>query len=59
MRVTYPNRGTPGGYDAYSDLLAQFIRDVRRALSAPKMPFVIGVMGAGGPIEKYTESQRR
>lgn len=32
----------------YSDGLAHFIRDVRRDLSAPKMPFVIGVMGVGG-----------
>jgi hypothetical protein len=33
----------------YSELLAQFIRDVRRDLSAPDMRFVIGVMGVGGP----------
>ncbi len=45
---TYPNRDKPGGYDMYSDLLAQFIRDVRQDLPAPKMPFVIGVMGVGG-----------
>lgn len=32
----------------YSDCLAHFIRDVRRDLSAPRMPFVIGVMGVGG-----------
>ncbi len=37
----------PGGYDEYGRLLAQFIRDVRKDLSAPKMPFVIGVMGIG------------
>ncbi len=36
------------GYGLYSKLLAQFIRDVRKDLSAPKMPFVIGVMGLGG-----------
>ena len=36
------------GYGLYSQLLAQFIRDVRKDLSAPKMPFVIGVMGMGG-----------
>lgn len=36
------------GYGLYSQLLAQFIRDVRKDLSAPKMPFVIGVMGLGG-----------
>jgi hypothetical protein len=47
-RNTYPNRDKPGGYDLYSKLLTHFIRDVRRDLSAPKMPFVIGVMGVGG-----------
>ncbi len=47
-RGTYPNRDKPGGYDLYSTLMAHFIRDVRRDLSAPKMPFVIGVMGIGG-----------
>ena len=46
---TYPNRNKPGGYDMYSELLAHFIRDVRRDLSAPDMCFVIGVMGVGGP----------
>ena len=32
----------------YSGVLAHFIRDVRKDLGAPKMPFVIGVMGVGG-----------
>jgi alpha-galactosidase len=45
---TYPNRREPGGYDLYSKLLAEFIRDVRKDLGAPKMRFVIGVMGVGG-----------
>lgn len=54
---TYPNRGQPGGYDAYTDCLAHFIRDVRKDLEAPKMKFVIGVMGVGGPLEQYA-SQR-
>ncbi len=44
----YPNRMKPGGYDAYSDAMAHFIRDVRKDLNAPKMPFVIGVLGVGG-----------
>ena len=35
-------------FAAYSDVLGHFIRDVRRDLAAPKMPFVIGVMGVGG-----------
>ncbi|MDP6636786.1 MAG: sialate O-acetylesterase [Phycisphaerae bacterium] len=52
---TYPNRGKPGvGYAMYGKWMAQFIRDVRKDLNAPKMPFVIGVMGVGGPIEKYS-----
>jgi len=48
---TYNNRMKPGGYDLYGQLLAQFIRDVRKDLSAPKLPFVIGVMGVGGVKE--------
>ncbi len=44
----YPNHGKPDRFDLYSELLSHFIRDVRRDLSAPKMPFVIGVMGVGG-----------
>jgi hypothetical protein len=58
-RSTYPNRGKPGGYDIYSELLTQFIRDMRRDLSAPKLPFVIGVMGVGGPVEMYSPEQLR
>ena len=53
----YPNRYKPGGYDEYSTLLAQFIRDVRKEFKAPKMPFAIGVMGVGGPTKDY-ESPR-
>ena len=45
---TYPNRKQPGGYAKYSEWMADFIRDVRKDLSAPKMPFVIGVIGVGG-----------
>ena len=41
---TYPN----GNFDEYSRLLSHFIRDVRKDLSAPKMPFVIGVLGVDG-----------
>jgi hypothetical protein len=55
----YPNRDNAGGYDLYSKLMAQFIRDVRKDLSAPQLPFVIGVMGAGGPVDKYGPSQQR
>jgi alpha-galactosidase len=49
--TTYPGPDQPGKYDLYSDLLAKFIRDVRKDLSAPKMPFVIGVLGVGGESE--------
>ena len=42
--TTYPN----GNFDEYSRLLTHFIRDVRKDLSAPKMPFVIGVLGVDG-----------
>ena len=58
-RGVYPNRDQPGGYDEYSRLLAQFIRDVRSDLDAPEMPFVIGVMGVGGPLDGYTAEQQR
>jgi hypothetical protein len=55
----YPNRYQPGGYDEYSKLLAQFIRDFRKDLSAPELPFVIGVMGIGGPTDKYEGGEKR
>jgi hypothetical protein len=35
-------------YADYSRWMADFIRDVRKDLGAPKMPFIIGVMGVGG-----------
>jgi alpha-galactosidase len=47
---TYP-KGTDGktqDYSKYSEWLADFIRDVRKDLKAPKMPFVIGVIGVDG-----------
>jgi alpha-galactosidase len=46
-----PNDNKKGGgkdYAEYSRLLACFIRDVRKDLSAPNMPFAIGVLGVGG-----------
>jgi alpha-galactosidase len=55
----YPQRDKPGGYDAYSSAMAHFIRDVRKDLAAPKLPFVIGVLGVGGPTEKYGPEQQR
>ena len=56
---TYPDRGNKGGYDKYSEVMAHFIRDVRRELKSPKLPFVIGVMGAGGPTDLYGPRQKR
>lgn len=44
----YPQRRQAGRYALYSELMGHFIRDVRRDLGAPKMPFVIGVMGVDG-----------
>jgi hypothetical protein len=46
---TYPE-GADGikDYTEYSKLMAHFIRDVRKDLKAPTMPFVIGVLGVGG-----------
>lgn len=62
----YPEQNKPGGYDLYADLLCHFIRDVRKDLSAPKMPFVIGVMGIDGmkgdkkaPMMHFREAQRK
>jgi hypothetical protein len=47
---TYPvgPDGKTKDYSKYSEWMADFIRDVRKDLSAPKMPFVIGVLGVGG-----------
>lgn len=56
---TYPNRDKAGGYDDYSTAMAHFIRDVRKELNAPKLPFVIGVIGVGGPTAEYGADQQR
>ncbi len=56
---TYPNRDKPGGYDDYSTAMAHFIRDVRKDLNTPKLPFVIGVLGVGGPTALYGPDQQR
>ncbi len=44
----------------YSQWLRDFIRDVRKDLNAPELPFVIGVMGVGGtePNEKNLEFRK-
>jgi hypothetical protein len=57
-RGTYPKRNHSGGYDLYSELMAHFIRDVRKELNAPKLPFVIGVMGIDGPSTDATEAAK-
>ena len=58
-RGTYPERDQPDGYHQYSQLLTQFIHDVRKDLSAPELPFVIGVLGVGGPVREYGPDQKR
>jgi Carbohydrate esterase, sialic acid-specific acetylesterase len=62
----YPEQNNPGGYELYATLLSHFIRDVRKDLSAPKLPFVIGVMGIdgmrgnkNGPMKHFREAQRK
>lgn len=47
---TYPTGadGRTRDYTKYGVWLADFIRDVRKDLGVPKMPFVIGVLGVGG-----------
>jgi len=49
----YTERGKPGGYDKYTEYMAHFIRDVRKDLDAPEMPFVIGVLGVNGPVDTF------
>ncbi len=55
-KFTYPKREEPDGFKEYTRLLSHFIRDVRKDFDAPNMPFVIGVMGLDGPIDKGTAS---
>ena len=52
----------PGYTAAYTTNLAHFIRDVRRDLHAPKLPFVIAQMGvdgtnAGTSVKKFKDAQ--
>ena len=56
---TYPNRGAPGSYDAYTTVLRHFIRDVRKDFDAPKMPFVIGVLGVNGSYLDNSQADRK
>jgi hypothetical protein len=57
----YPGGKHDKDYSEYSRLMACFIRDIRKDLKAPKMPFVIGVLGIGGvdmdhPFRKAQEA---
>jgi len=45
-------------YAPYAQLMATFIRDVRSDLKTPDLPFVIGVVGVGGPIEDPGEDKQ-
>jgi alpha-galactosidase len=48
-RQTYPDGNDgPEGFAAYTDVMAQFIKDVRRDFDAPDMRFVIGTIGVNG-----------
>ena len=54
-RNVYPvlsKESTENRFTQYSQWLADFIRDVRKDVDAPHMPFVIGVMGVGGVREE-------
>jgi alpha-galactosidase len=46
--ATYPDHDSPDRFALYTDLLTKFIRDVRKDLHAPSMPFVIGLPGFEG-----------
>ncbi len=52
----YPNRDKPRGYEQYTWLLEHFIRDIRKDLNVPELPFVIGVMGVGGDQDPPTSN---
>jgi len=49
----YPSIDQPRQFEQYSWLLRHFIRDVRKDLKTPEMPFVIGVFGINGHDEGY------
>ena len=55
----YPQRQKPDGYAAYSEVMAHFIRDVRKDFNTPKMPFVIGVLGVDGLNASATTQEFR
>ena len=62
----YPEQDQPNGYDMYATLLGHLIRDVRKDLAAPNLPFVVGVMGIDGlrgdknkPMKNFRAAQRQ
>jgi len=63
-RSVYPERGGKDGnsggnrYAKYGEWMTDFIRDVRRDLATPRLPFVIGVMGVGGIANEKQEDFR-
>ncbi len=57
------NDGVGKGNPAYTEQLAHFVRDIRKDLNAPGLPFVIGELGIDGPnakgwVAKFREQQR-
>ncbi len=52
----YPKHNQPERFALYSELLAHFIRGLRRDLSAPNLPLLIGVMGVGGFKDQSAET---
>lgn len=56
---TYPQRDLPDGYFQYSVVLEHLIRDVRQDLATPDLPFVIGVLGVGGPVANFGSERQR
>jgi hypothetical protein len=56
------NDGVGGGNPEYVEQMAHFIRDMRKDLDAPNMPFVIGELGtdgteAGGWVATFRQQQ--
>ena len=54
-----PKGSTANRFANYSVWMADFIRDVRKDLAAPHMPFVIGVMGVDGAQAREDNLQFR
>lgn len=44
------NDGVGGGNPDYTEQMAHFIRDIRKDLKTPNLPFVIGELGTDGPL---------